>query len=92
FIELLFLNQSITAATDLMQKLSLDPKDQSNDASDVIKKQPSGVQYDSANGGELPMALIPTGERSLTPLLQEHMDASMSYIPNGYAASFYYGG
>ncbi|RWW46265.1 hypothetical protein BHE74_00047843, partial [Ensete ventricosum] len=53
---------------------------------------PSGVQYDSANGGELPMALIPTGERSLTPLLQEHMDASMSYIPNGYAASFYYGG
>ncbi|KAJ8470184.1 hypothetical protein OPV22_024527 [Ensete ventricosum] len=79
------------SATDLMQKLSLDPKDQSNDASDVIKK-PSGVQYDSANGGELPMALIPTGERSLTPLLQEHMDASMSYIPNGYAASFYYGG
>ncbi|XP_064971870.1 YTH domain-containing protein ECT2 isoform X1 [Musa acuminata AAA Group] len=79
------------SATDLMQKLSLDPKDQSNDASDVIKK-PSGVQYGSASGGELPMAPIPTAERSLTPLLHEHMDASMCYIPNGYASSFYYGG
>ncbi|XP_064963909.1 YTH domain-containing protein ECT4 isoform X1 [Musa acuminata AAA Group] len=77
--------------TDLMQRLSLDPKNKGNDASDVAK-QPSGVQYGSANGGEVPIAPIPTYERSLTPLLQEHMDASMCYLPNGYTSSFYYGG
>ncbi|URE04219.1 YT521-B-like family domain containing protein [Musa troglodytarum] len=54
--------------------------------------QPSGVEYGSANGGEVPFAPIPTYERSLTPLLQEHMDASMCYLPNGYTSSFYYGG
>ncbi|CAL9088463.1 unnamed protein product [Musa textilis] len=78
-------------ATDLMQKLSLDPKNKSDDSSDVSKK-PSGVQYGSANGGELPIAPIPTSKRPLTPLLQEHMDASMCYFPNGYTSPFYYGG
>ncbi|URE04217.1 YT521-B-like family domain containing protein [Musa troglodytarum] len=57
-----------------------------------IAKKPSGVEYGSANGGEVPFAPIPTYERSLTPLLQEHMDASMCYLPNGYTSSFYYGG
>ena len=55
-------------------------------------QQLSGVQYGSANGGEAPIAPIPTYERSLTPLLQEHMDAGMCYVPNGYTPSFYYGG
>ncbi|KAJ8513049.1 hypothetical protein OPV22_003483 [Ensete ventricosum] len=78
-------------ATDLMQKLSLNPTNKSDDSSDVSKK-PSGVQYGSANGGELPIAPIPTCKRSLTPLLQEHVDASMCYFPNGYTSPFYYGG
>ncbi|THU74627.1 hypothetical protein C4D60_Mb04t35400 [Musa balbisiana] len=77
--------------TDLMRKLSLDSKNMSSDASEVTKK-PSGVQYGSVNGREAPMMSIPTSERSLTPLLQEHLDASMCYYPNGHASSFYYGG
>nr|XP_009398525.1 PREDICTED: YTH domain-containing family protein 2-like [Musa acuminata subsp. malaccensis] len=82
---------SADQATDLIQKLSLDTANKSNDSSEV-KKKPSGVQYGSANGGEAPIASIPTYERSLTPLLQEHMDAGMCYVPNGYTPSFYYGG
>ncbi|WOK99454.1 YTH domain-containing family protein 2-like [Canna indica] len=78
-------------AADLMQKLSLDTKNKSDDAAEVTKKS-SGVQYGSANGGDAPIAPIPTYERSLTPLLQEHVDASMCYLPNGYTSSFYYGG
>ncbi|CAL9077682.1 unnamed protein product [Musa acuminata var. zebrina] len=77
--------------TDLMRKLSLDSKNMSSDASEVTKK-PSGVQYGSVNGREAPMVSIPTSERSLTPLLQEHLDTSMFYYPNGHASSFYYGG
>ena len=34
----IFLNQSVTETTDLMQKLSLDPKNEGNDASDVAKQ------------------------------------------------------
>ncbi|KAJ8512933.1 hypothetical protein OPV22_003367 [Ensete ventricosum] len=82
---------SADQATDLIQKLSLDTTNKSSDSSEV-KKKPSGVQYGSANGGEAPIAPIPTYERSLTPLLQEHMDAGMCYVPNGYTPSFYYGG
>ncbi|XP_042387483.1 YTH domain-containing protein ECT4-like [Zingiber officinale] len=76
-------------SADLMQKLSLDSKNKSEDASEVTKT--SGVQYGSSNGGE-PIAPIPTYERSLTPWLQEHTDASMCYLPNGYSSALYYGG
>ncbi|XP_074570023.1 YTH domain-containing protein ECT4-like isoform X2 [Curcuma longa] len=76
-------------ATDLMQKLSLDSNTKSDNVSGVTKKT-SGGQYASANGGKV--APIPTYERSLTPLLQDHKDASMSYLPNGYPSSYYYGG
>ncbi|XP_074564826.1 LOW QUALITY PROTEIN: YTH domain-containing protein ECT2-like [Curcuma longa] len=76
-------------SADLMQKLSLDSKNKNDDASEVAKT--SGVQYGVVNGRE-PIAPIPTYERSLTPLLQDHMDASMCYLPNGYSSSLYYGG
>ncbi|WOL07948.1 YTH domain-containing family protein 2-like [Canna indica] len=78
-------------AADLMQNLSLDKVNKSNDASETTKK-PSGVPNGSANGAELPMAPMPTTQRSLTPLLQEHADSSMCYLPNGYTSPIYYGG
>ncbi|WOL19625.1 YTH domain-containing family protein 2-like [Canna indica] len=77
-------------ATDLLEKLSLDPTNKSNDASEVTKK-PSGVKYGSVNG-EAPIAPVPANKPSLTPLLQEHLDASTCYLPTGYTSPFYYGG
>lgn len=53
--------------------------------------QPSGVQYGSANVGEAPIAPIPS-KQSVTPILQEHIDASTCFVPNGYSSPFYYGG
>ncbi|XP_042430000.1 YTH domain-containing protein ECT4-like isoform X2 [Zingiber officinale] len=76
-------------SADLMQKLSLDSTIKNDNASEVTKT--SGVQYGVVNGRE-PIAPIPAYERSLTPLLQDHMDASMCYLPNGYNSSLYYGG
>ncbi|XP_042446136.1 YTH domain-containing protein ECT4-like isoform X1 [Zingiber officinale] len=76
-------------ATDLMQKLSLDSNSKSDNVSGVTKKT-SGGQYASANGGKV--TPIPTYERSFTPLLQDHKDASMCYLPNGFPSSYYYGG
>ncbi|XP_042449129.1 YTH domain-containing protein ECT2-like [Zingiber officinale] len=76
-------------ATDLMQKLSLDSNSKSDNVSGVTKKT-SGGQYASANGGKV--TPIPAYERSFTPLLQDHKDASMCYLPNGFPSSYYYGG
>ncbi|XP_038973394.1 YTH domain-containing protein ECT4-like [Phoenix dactylifera] len=79
-------------ATDLLQNLSLEPKNKTHDSPEVTKK-PSGIQYGSADGAVVPSAQVPSQERSVTPLLQDVMDASMCYIPSGYpSTTYYYGG
>ncbi|XP_039139741.1 YTH domain-containing protein ECT4-like isoform X2 [Dioscorea cayenensis subsp. rotundata] len=67
-------------ATDLLQKLSLDSKKKTHDAPEVTKKA-------SADGGEVTSVQIPSGERSVTPLLQDCVDQSMWY-----PSAYYYGG
>ncbi|XP_072987542.1 YTH domain-containing protein ECT4-like [Typha latifolia] len=77
-------------ATDLLQKMSLDPKSKALDAPEVTKK-PSGNQY--GNAGAVSSTAVPSYERSVTPLLQEYMDANVCYLPSGYPPStYYYGG
>ncbi|CAA7403976.1 unnamed protein product [Spirodela intermedia] len=78
-------------ATDLLQKLSLDSQTKTNGASEVTKK-PAKQAYGSADGGDRTSAPVPSSERSMTPLLQEFMDPSMCYLPNGYASPAYYYG
>ncbi|KAL5211070.1 hypothetical protein ABZP36_006693 [Zizania latifolia] len=74
-------------AADLMQNLSLESKKEGA-APDAAKK-PSGMPYGSASAGDVQNA-APQVDRSITPLLQEAMDASMLYQASGYAPSAYY--
>ncbi|KAL5217063.1 hypothetical protein ABZP36_017747 [Zizania latifolia] len=74
-------------ATDLMQKLSLENKKEAA-APDATKK-PSGMPYGSASASDV-QNVVPQVDRSITPLLQEAMDASMLYQASGYAPSAYY--
>ncbi|XP_058068462.1 uncharacterized protein LOC131217543 [Magnolia sinica] len=60
---------------------------------EATKKKPSATRYGSADGGDVATATIPSSERSMTPLLQDSMDLSMCYLPNGYpSANYCYGG
>ncbi|XP_042473730.1 YTH domain-containing protein ECT4-like [Zingiber officinale] len=77
--------------TDLMEKLSLDTTSKSNEARETTKK-PSGIHYGPVNGGEAPIAPVPSNKQTWTPLLEENADASTFYLPNGYTSPFYYGG
>ena len=53
--------------------------------------QPSGNQFGAVDGGDAANGENQSCERSVTPLLQEFMDPSVCYVPNGYS-SYYYGG
>ncbi|KAJ6844027.1 YTH domain-containing family protein 2-like [Iris pallida] len=66
--------------TDLLQKMTLEPKSTPHDAAEVTKK------YGSANGGEVKSAPIQSNDRSGTPLLQ-NVDPNMCYF-----GPYYYGG
>lgn len=77
---------------DLLQKLSMESKNKTQEAHDVAKK-PSGIQYGSANGMEAPKFQMQSSERSLTPVLPEYADHNICYLPNGYpSTAYYYGG
>lgn len=55
--------------------------------------QPSVNQYGSVDSANAANGQIPTLERSVTPLLQDFMDPSMCFVPNGYpSTAYYYGG
>ncbi|XP_077245403.1 YTH domain-containing protein ECT4-like [Tasmannia lanceolata] len=75
---------SADQAADLLQKLSLDSKTKTLEVPEATKK------YGSVDAGEVTNVQIPSYERSTTPLLQDFMDPSMCYLPNGYP--YYYGG
>ncbi|XP_058105915.1 YTH domain-containing protein ECT4-like isoform X3 [Magnolia sinica] len=79
--------------TDLLQKLTLDSQTKTLEIPEATKKKPSVTRYGSADGGDVSTATIPSSERSMTPLLQDSMDLSMCYLPNGYpSANYCYGG
>uniref|UniRef100_A0A0D9VYZ8 YTH domain-containing family protein n=1 Tax=Leersia perrieri TaxID=77586 RepID=A0A0D9VYZ8_9ORYZ len=76
-----------TEATDMMQKLSLESKKEGA-APDAAKK-PSVMPYGSASAGDAQNS-VPQVDRSITPLLQEAVDANILYQTNGYGPSAYF--
>ncbi|XP_043692095.1 YTH domain-containing protein ECT2-like [Telopea speciosissima] len=78
-------------AADLLQKLSLDSQPKTLEVPEVTKKA-SAIPFGSVDAGEVPNGQIPS-ERSITPLLQDFVDPTMCYLPNGYpSTTYYYGG
>ncbi|KAL5563428.1 hypothetical protein UlMin_033175 [Ulmus minor] len=78
-------------AADLLQKLSLETQPKALDIPEPTKK-PSATQFGSVDSGNAANGQIPPSDRSVTPLLQDFMDPSMCYVPNGYPPAYYYGG
>ncbi|XP_042957250.1 YTH domain-containing protein ECT2-like isoform X1 [Carya illinoinensis] len=66
-------------ATDLLQKLSLDPQTKALEIPEPTKK-PSSNQYGSVDSANATNGQIPSFERSVTPLLPDFMDLSMCYV------------
>ena len=59
----------------------------------TLSLQPSANQFGSVDSGNAANGQIPLSDRSVTPLLQDFVDPSMCYLPNGYpSTAFYYGG
>ncbi|WJX47373.1 hypothetical protein P8452_34070 [Trifolium repens] len=79
-----------TAELLQLQKLSLDSKPKALEIPEPNKKA-TGNQYGSVDSGNAQNGQIPSYERSITPVLQDFMDPTMCYLPNGYP-SYYYGG
>ena len=77
-------------AVELLQKLSLDSQTKTLEIPEPTKK-PFGNQFGAVDGGDAANGQNQSCERFVTPLLQEFMDPSVCYVPNGYS-SHYYGG
>ncbi|CAN6439840.1 unnamed protein product [Victoria cruziana] len=76
-------------STEFLKNLSLDSQPKAPEVPEPAKK-PSSVWYDA---GDIGKAINSNGNRSTTASLQEFIDPSMCYVPNGYASSaYYYGG
>lgn len=59
----------------------------------VFSMQPSANQYGSVDVANAANGQMPSSERSVTPLLQDFMDPSVCFVPNGYpSTAYYYGG
>ncbi|XP_042517804.1 YTH domain-containing protein ECT4-like [Macadamia integrifolia] len=78
-------------AADLLQKLSLDSQPKTLEVPEATKKA-SAIPFGSVDAADVPNGQIPL-ERSITPLLQDFVDPTMCYLPNGYpSTAYYYGG
>ena len=77
-------------AAELLQKLSLDSQTKSLEIPEPTEK-PFGNQFGAVDGGDVANGQNQSCEGSVTPLLQEFMDTSMCYVPNG-QSSYYHGG
>ncbi|KAJ4970073.1 hypothetical protein NE237_003172 [Protea cynaroides] len=83
--------QPVDQPADLLQKLSLDSQPKTLEVPEVTKKA-SAISYGSVDAVELPNGQNQL-ERSPTPLLQDFVDPTMCYLPNGYpSTAYYYGG
>ncbi|OMO57827.1 hypothetical protein COLO4_35080 [Corchorus olitorius] len=80
-----------TEAAELLQKLTLDSQAKPLEIPEPTKK-PSVYQYGSVDSGNTGNTQIPSFDRSVTPLLQDFMDPTMCYVPNGYPSAYYCGG
>ncbi|KAG5000014.1 hypothetical protein GLYMA_08G124600v4 [Glycine max] len=79
-------------ATDLLQKLSLETQPKPLEIPEPTKKA-TGNQYGSVDSGNAANGQIPSYDRSVTPVLQDFIDPTMCYLPNGYpSTAYYYGG
>ena len=79
-------------ATDLLQKLSLDTQPKALEIPEPTKKA-TGNQYGPVDSGNAANGQIPSYDRSVTPVLQDFMDPTLCYLPNGYpSTAYYYGG
>ncbi|XP_027348504.1 YTH domain-containing protein ECT4-like [Abrus precatorius] len=79
-------------ATDLLQKLSLETQPKALEIPEPTKKA-TGNQYGSVDSGNAANGQIPSYDRSVTPVLQDFIDPTMCYLPNGYpSTAYYYGG
>ncbi|XP_020274887.1 uncharacterized protein LOC109849464 [Asparagus officinalis] len=81
------LTLSVTETSDLMKKLSLEPKTKTHDAAEAPKKNAP------LNGGNKPNAAIPQMDRSVTPVLQNTDPNIWWYAPylyGGYDATSEY--
>ncbi|XP_042445978.1 YTH domain-containing protein ECT2-like [Zingiber officinale] len=77
-------------ASNLLQKLSLDPQQKFKGAVEATK-QVSSVQNGSSNTDASNMPI--TSEHSLTPVLSEFVDSGNYYVPAGYVhPAYFYGG
>ncbi|XP_073225642.1 YTH domain-containing protein ECT2-like [Cicer arietinum] len=72
-------------------KLSLDTQPKALEIPEPNKK-PRGNQYGTVDSGIHANGQIPSYERSITPVLQDFMDPTMCYLPNGYPSTAYYYG
>ncbi|KAL3020651.1 hypothetical protein AAZX31_05G155500 [Glycine max] len=81
-----------TEATDLLQKLSLETQPKPLEIPEPTKKA-TGNQYGSVDSGNAANGQIQSYDRSVTPVLQDFIDPTMCYLPNGYpSTAYYYGG
>lgn len=79
-------------ASDLLQKLSLETQPKALEIPEPTKKA-TGNQYGPVDSGNAANGQIPSYERSVTPVLQDFIDPSLCYLPNGYpSTAYYYGG
>ncbi|RZC12798.1 YTH domain-containing protein ECT4-like isoform X2 [Glycine soja] len=79
-------------ATDLLQKLSLETQPKPLEIPEPTKKA-TGNQYGSVDSGNAANGQIQSYDRSVTPVLQDFIDPTMCYLPNGYpSTAYYYGG
>lgn len=76
-------------ATDLLQKLSLDTQPKALEIPEPTKKATSN-QYGTVDSGNAANGQIPSYDRSITPVLQDFIDPTMCYLPNGYPSTAYY--
>ncbi|XP_004504214.1 YTH domain-containing protein ECT4 isoform X2 [Cicer arietinum] len=77
--------------TSELLKLSLDTQPKALEIPEPNKK-PTGNQYGTVDSGNHANGQIPSYERSITPVLQDFMDPTMCYLPNGYPSTAYYYG
>lgn len=55
--------------------------------------QSTSNQYGTVDSGNVANGQIPSYDRSITPVLQDFIDPTMCYLPNGYpSTAYYYGG
>ncbi|KAL5834120.1 hypothetical protein ACOSQ3_017794 [Xanthoceras sorbifolium] len=78
----------VDQAADILQKLALDSQAKTLEIPEPNKKT-SANQFGTVDSGNPANGQIPS-ERSVTPIMNDYMDPTPFYLPNGYTAPAYY--